>query len=89
MKRLITEKARSEAFLPMASMRKTPLREPTKTPIQRRLPAGQSGGHLEGAGPLTHPLSLGVGDGLLLHHGGEGGGGVGHADAVGETSGGH
>ena len=38
MKRLITEKASREAFRPMASIRKTALREPNRAPIHRRLP---------------------------------------------------
>ena len=37
MNRLITEKANRDAFLPMASMRKTALRDPNKAPMQRRL----------------------------------------------------
>ena len=35
--KLITEKANRDAFLPMASMRKTALRDPNKAPMQRRL----------------------------------------------------
>ena len=37
MKRLITEKARSDAFLPTASIKNTALRHPNRAPIQRRL----------------------------------------------------
>ena len=37
MNRLITEKANREAFLPIASMRKTALRDPNKAPMHRRL----------------------------------------------------
>ena len=41
---------------------------------------------------LTHPGGLTVGDvegGVGLHHGGDGGGGVGHAEAVGQAPSGH
>ena len=37
MNKLITENANRDAFLPMASMRKTALREPNKAPMHRRL----------------------------------------------------
>ena len=39
MNKLITEKANRDAFLPIASMRNTALRDPNKAPIHRRLPA--------------------------------------------------
>ena len=35
---VITEKASSEAFLPIASIKKTALKDPNKAPTARRLP---------------------------------------------------
>ena len=56
MKRLITEKARREAFRPTASIKNTALNDPNKAPRARRLPEGRN--IYKNVGKLEHTQEI-------------------------------